>query len=79
MIIISICLIVLPLTKGPGWSLAAFGLVLCGVPVYLVFVMEKPWNIRPAFLNEFSGKLGVIYNVSTLQWFLFSSPCYETW
>ena len=56
MIIISMCLIILPLTKGPGWSLAAFGLILCGVPVYIVFIMETPWNIKPAFLNEWSGK-----------------------
>lgn len=56
MIVVAVFLIGLPLANAPGWPLAAFGLVLSGIPVYLVVVMETPWKIRPVFLDKWSGK-----------------------
>ena len=56
MIVVSVSLILLPLAKGPGLTLAAFGVALTGVPVYVVFVMETPWRLRPVFLDKWSGE-----------------------
>jgi L-type amino acid transporter 9 len=54
MVVVSVFLIFLPLTTAPGLSLAAFGIILSGVPVYFIFVMERPWKLRPAFLDTCS-------------------------
>ena len=56
MVVVSVFLIFLPLTTAPGLSLAAFGIILSGVPVYFIFVMERPWKLRPAFLDTCSGQ-----------------------
>ena len=56
MIVVSVFLIVLPLTTAPRLSLAAFAIILSGAPVYFIFVMEKPRRLRPAFLDSCSGQ-----------------------
>ena len=31
------------------------GVTLSAIPVYLIFVMEKPYKIRPKFMERLSG------------------------
>lgn len=56
MVVVSVFVILLPLTTSLGPSLSAFAIILCGAPVYVIFVMEKPWKLRPEFLNRYSGQ-----------------------
>ena len=47
---------VLPIIQQPVPSLAAFGVVLLGLPVYAFFVMETPWKLRPKIFDRISGE-----------------------
>ena len=55
MIVVSVFLIIMPLTTEPLPSVIAFAIILSGAPVYFIFVMERPWKLRPAFLDSCSG------------------------
>ena len=57
MVVVSVLLVVLPLYQQPWPSLTGFGIGLLGVPVYVFFVMETPWRLRPRVFDRISGKL----------------------
>lgn len=56
MVMVFLFLVFLPLLLKPIPSLVAFSVILLGAPVYFIFVMEKPWRLRPRFLDTISGK-----------------------
>ena len=56
MVVVSVLLVVLPLYQQPWPSLAGFGMTLLGLPVYVFFVMETPWRLRPRVFDRISGK-----------------------
>ena len=58
MLAVSLFLVLLPVLARPGPSLAAFGMILLGIPVYVCLVMDTPFKIRPAFLDRLSGESG---------------------
>lgn len=60
MVVVSILLVVLPLWQDPVPQLLGFAGVLTGLPVYIVFVMEKPWRLKPRIINRFSNWLIVV-------------------
>ena len=62
MIVVSVFLIALPLASDPGPSLIAFAIILSGAPVYVFLVMERPWKLRPAFLDTCSGEEQIAYS-----------------
>ena len=49
-------LVVVPLWRNPVPQLIAFGGILLGVPVYVVFVMEKPVRVKPKLFDRISSK-----------------------
>lgn len=53
----SILLVVLPLWLDPVPQLIAFAVTFMGVPVYVFFVMEKPWQLRPKIVDWLSNWL----------------------
>ena len=57
MVVVAILLVVLPLWQDPIPQLLGFAGVLAGLPVYVVFVMEKPWRLKPRILDRFSNWL----------------------
>lgn len=59
-IISSVFLIILPTFQKPVPTLLAMTVILLGVPVYILFVMETPWRLRPKILDNLSSKLGVV-------------------
>ena len=64
MIVVSVFLIALPLASDPGPSLIAFAIILSGAPVYVFLVMERPWKLRPAFLDTCSGEEQNVYKLN---------------
>ena len=67
MIVVSVFLIALPLAYDPVPSLIAFAIILSGAPVYVFLVMERPWKLRPAFLDTCSGEeQNCVYNIQQL-------------
>ena len=52
MVVVSVLLVVLPLWQDPVPQLIGFAGVLAGLPVYAVFVMEKPWRLKPKLLDR---------------------------
>ncbi len=57
MSVASVLLVVVPLWQEPWPSLTAFGVMACGIPVYIVLVMEAPRRLRPKVLDTLSGKV----------------------
>ena len=57
MVGVSVLLVVLPLWQDPVPQLIGFAGVLAGLPVYAVFVMEKPWRLKPRTLDKISNWL----------------------
>ena len=64
MVVVSILLVVLPMWQNPVPQLIGFAGVLAGMPVYAVFVMEKPCRLKPRlfdrigeWLSDVTGKL----------------------
>ena len=57
MIVVSLFLVIMPLTSELGPSFLAFVVILSGVPVYIFLVMETPWKLRPTVLDQCSGML----------------------
>ena len=56
-IITSVFLITLPILQKPAPTLLALAAILLGIPVYVLFVMETPWRLRPILLDKISSKL----------------------
>ena len=56
MLLVAIFLVVVPLWQNPVPQLVAFGGILVGVPVYVVFVMEKPIRLKPKLFDRISSK-----------------------
>ena len=56
-ILSSIFLIALPIIQNPAPTLVALATILVGVPIYVLFVMEIPWRLRPKILDRISSKL----------------------
>ena len=56
MLLVAVFLVVVPLWQNPVPQLVAFGGILLGIPVYVVFVMEKPVRIKPKLFNRISSK-----------------------
>ena len=57
MVVVSILLIVLPLWQDPVPQLLGFASVLTGLPIYFIFVMERPCRLRPRLLDTVSSWL----------------------
>ena len=57
MVVVSLFLIVFPVQQKPLPSLLAFAGIFLGVPVYILFVMETPWQFRPKVMDRLSEKL----------------------
>ena len=57
MIVVSLFLVIMPLTSEPVPLFVAFAIILSGAPVYIFLVMETPWKLRPDFLDRCSGTL----------------------
>lgn len=55
-IITSVFLITLPILQKPAPTLLALAVILLGIPVYVLFVMETPWRLRPKMLDKISSK-----------------------
>ena len=55
MILVSVFLVVVPLIQQPIPSLAAFAILLVGVPVFVFLVMEQPCRLRPSFIDRVTG------------------------
>ena len=69
MIVVSVFLMALPLASDPGPSLIAFAIILSGAPVYVFLVMERPWKLRPAFLDTCSGEeQNDVYKLNLIMW-----------
>ena len=56
MLLVAVFLVVVPLWQNPVPQLVAFGGILLGIPVYVVFVMEKPVRIKPKLFDRISSK-----------------------
>ena len=56
-ILSSVFLIALPIFQKPIPTLLALGAILLGIPIYILFVMEVPWKLRPPVLDRISRKL----------------------
>ena len=56
MLLVAVFLVVVPLWQNPVPQLVAFGGILLGIPVYVVFVMEKPVRIKPKLFNRISSE-----------------------
>ena len=56
MLLVAVFLVVVPLWQNPVPQLVAFGGILLGVPVYVVFVMEKPVRIKPKLFDKLSSE-----------------------
>ncbi len=59
MVLVSVFLVVLPLWQNPVPQLLAFAVSSLGVPLYFVFIMERPCRLRPKAMNTFSSWLVV--------------------
>lgn len=57
MVVVSILLVALPLWEDPIPQLLGFVGILAGLPIYIVFVMEKPWKLRPRILDRIGDLL----------------------
>ena len=55
MILVSVFLVVVPLVQQPIPSLAAFAVILVGVPVYVFLVMEQPCRLWPRIFDRVTG------------------------
>ena len=69
-IITSVFLITLPILQKPAPTLLALAAILLGIPVYILFVMETPWRLRPMIFDKISSKLqsiqDIVINLTTL-------------
>ena len=54
--LMSVLLVVLPLSVELVPSVVGFGVVLTGLPVYAFFVMETPWRLRPKIFDRINGE-----------------------
>ena len=48
-------LLIIPVIISPGPAMIDLGVALTAIPVYLIFVMERPYKIRPKFIERLSG------------------------
>ena len=53
MLLAAVLLVILPLIEAPVDSVAAFGIILLGVPVYFIFVF--PYKCKPALFSKANG------------------------
>jgi len=49
-------LLVIPLVQSPGPALINLSVTVSSIPVFFIFVMERPYKIRPKFLDRLSGR-----------------------
>lgn len=56
MLLVSIFLVVVPLWQSAIPQLIAFGGILLGIPMYVFFVMHRPWRVKPKVVDWISGK-----------------------
>lgn len=54
MTVVAILMVVLPLWQNPTPQLIGFAIMLSGIPVYIFFVMEKPYRLRPKVMDRLS-------------------------
>ena len=55
MLIAAVFLVTLPLIEAPVDSLAAFGIIVLGIPVYFIFIF--PYKHKPAAFSKLNGML----------------------
>jgi len=53
MLIAAVFLVILPLIEAPVDSIAAFGIILLGIPVYFIFIF--PYKYKPVAFSKFNG------------------------
>ena len=49
----AVLLVILPLIEAPVDSVAAFGIILLGVPVYFIFIF--PYKFKPTIFSKVNG------------------------
>ena len=62
----SVFLIALPIFQKPVPTLLALGAILLGIPIYILFVMEVPWKLRPPVLDRISRKLSEMISLDSI-------------
>ena len=55
MLLAAVFLVILPLIEASVDSVAAFGIILLGIPVYFIFIF--PYKYKPAVLSKVNGML----------------------
>ena len=66
MVCVSLFLLIMPAIQSPILPLVSVATMLTAVPVYVLFVMEKPWKLRPEFVERLSGKSKII--IQSFRW-----------
>ena len=61
-VLVCLYLVTLPVIQKPLPSLMAFGITLLGVPVYVFFVMEAPWRLRPKIFDGVAQSFSAFIN-----------------
>ena len=49
----AVLLVILPLIEAPVDSVAAFGIILLGIPVYFIFIF--PYKFKPTIFSKVNG------------------------
>ena len=67
MLLAAVLLVILPLIEAPVDSVAAFGIILLGIPVYFGFIF--PYRYKPALFSKVNGTY-ICYNDACLNCFV---------
>ena len=59
MLLAAILLVILPLIEEPVDSVAAFGIILLGIPVYFIFIF--PYKCKPIIFFKANGMYVFMY------------------
>ena len=59
-LLVSLYLVILPVTQKPMPVLMAYGGILLGVPVY-AFLVKTPWRLKPEIFDRVSQQLPTLY------------------
>ena len=59
MLLAAVLLVILPLIEAPVDSVAAFGIIILGIPVYFIFIF--PYKYKPALFSKANGMYNMLY------------------
>ena len=68
MVLVSVFLLVLPLSVQVVPSVTGFGIILMGLPIYILFVMDTPCRLRPKIFDRISGEDCIYTPIDILCW-----------